>query len=573
MVRRLLDPDRATGQRRFTDRAFRYPGYQSSDLAYAITGHSAQGATVHTGIALVTGTEDRQWLYPAMTRGTDTNLAFVFTTPARPADPQPGTRPAPELDRYDRIRRERDGFSARPGRRRRAGQPGPARADRRARRRPGPRRRRAVRLRRPGGGTWPTPTTWASSTRSGPPRPPAPATTGTATWCMAALPPGYRQDLSPQARWLFRTLRAAELAGLDPAEVIRTAIASRDLAGARDIAAVLDARIRPRVHPLLPQPQGPWASRVPRLPDPGPPGLPGRDRGHDGRPHPAPRPARRPDRPRLGGHRPRPGTRRPGRPPGLADQGSLDRRLPRDLRLRPPRRPDRTRTQPRHTGPAGRLAPGLRRPRPGRRPRRPAPCPTAGCGCSATPTPPRPPGHPATSERNCGWPGSAPSTPAWAPSAPTPKPQAARKAGDHDRAGRHEDLAASYRALRDLYQQREHTLAQAMADRQDWEHATAASRHLAIAADAELRRRHPGQKIEPLRSAEPAPVTDTERDGRPHPRRPPGSATLPHSTRHSAQRIDQRSTDDAPQGPGLGRPRRDLSLLVGAAPGCDLAAP
>ena len=34
---------------------------------------------------------------------------------------------------------------------------------------------------------------------------------------MAALPPGYRQELSPQARWLFPTLRAAELAGLDPA--------------------------------------------------------------------------------------------------------------------------------------------------------------------------------------------------------------------------------------------------------------------------------------------------------------------------------------------------------------------
>ena len=73
---------------------------------------------MHTGIALVTGGEDRQWLYPAMTRGTDANLAFVFTTPARPADPQPGTRPAPELDRYERIRRERAGYlpSHRPAR-------------------------------------------------------------------------------------------------------------------------------------------------------------------------------------------------------------------------------------------------------------------------------------------------------------------------------------------------------------------------------------------------------------------------------------------------------------------------
>ena len=68
----------------------------------------------------------------------------------------------------------------------------------------------------------------------------------------AALPPGHRQPLSHQARWLYRTLHAAELAGLDPAEVIRTAITSRDLAGSRDIAAVLDARIRPRIDPLLP---------------------------------------------------------------------------------------------------------------------------------------------------------------------------------------------------------------------------------------------------------------------------------------------------------------------------------
>ena len=114
MVRCMLDPDPATGQRRFADRAFRYDGYQTSDLAYAVTGHSAQGATMYTGIALVTGTEDRQWLYSAMTRGTDTNLAYAFTTPARPADPQPGTRAAPELIRYDRIRHERAGYSRAP---------------------------------------------------------------------------------------------------------------------------------------------------------------------------------------------------------------------------------------------------------------------------------------------------------------------------------------------------------------------------------------------------------------------------------------------------------------------------
>jgi hypothetical protein len=60
---------------------------------------------------------------------------------------------------------------------------------------------------------------------------------------------------------------------------------------------------------------------------------------------------------------------------------------------------------------------------------------------------------------------------------------AARKTGDHDRAARHEHLAASYQALRDHYQQQEHGFARAMTDRQEWDHATAGSRCLAIAAD------------------------------------------------------------------------------------------
>ncbi len=267
MVRRLLEPDRTTEQRRFTDRAFCYTGYWSSDLAYAITGHSAQGATVHTGIALVTGTEDRQWLYPAMTRGTDTNLAYVFTTPARPADPQPGARPAPELDRYERLRRERAGYLP--------DEPSPASPDRAGQREPiavladilsrdrAELSASAIRQRNLANADhlatlhaiWTAETQAARHDRY-------------RDLVAAALPPGHRQPLSHQARWLFRTLHAAELVGLDPAEVIRTAIASRDLAGSRDVAAVLDARIRPRVYPLLPQRQGVWAGRVPRLPDP-----------------------------------------------------------------------------------------------------------------------------------------------------------------------------------------------------------------------------------------------------------------------------------------------------------------
>ena len=360
MVRRLLDPDPATGQRRFTGQAFHYTGYHSSDLAYAVTGHSAQGATVHTGITLVTGAEDRQWLYPAMTRGIDANLAFVFTTPARPADLQPGIRPAPELGRYDRIRRERAGYPAPPffGRQ-------PDQTDQRE-----PVAVLADVLSRDGAelsasairqrnlanadhlatlyAIWSAETTATRDDRY-------------RELVMAALPPGHRQPLSHQARWLFRTLHAAELAGLDAAEVLHTAITSRDLVGSRDIVVVLDARIRPLIDPLLPQPQGPWAGRVPELPD-------------------------------------------RGRHAYLTQIAEM--------------MDDRTRRLGRHT---------------------------------------------------------AQTVPAWAITAlgPVPTGPVARR---------------------------------------DWEQATAYSRRLAVAADAELRRRHPDRKIEPLRSVEPGPVSDAERE-------------------------------------------------------------
>ena len=146
---------------------------------------------------------------------------------------------------------------------------------------------------------------------------------------------------------------------------------------------------------------------------------------------------------------------------------------------------------------------------------------------------------------------------------------AARKAGDHDRARRHEDLAASYQAMRDHYQQQETIFAQTMADRLEWEHATAASRHLAIAADAELRRRHPdqtdraaalrrtrpGQRRRP-RAADPDPGQDDRRDGRldPRPGRPaPG---IPRQDGRTPR------ADGAQRGPGLGRPRRGLPRLA-----------
>ena len=88
---------------------------------------------------------------------------------------------------------------------------------------------------------------------------------------------------------------------------------------------------------------------------------------------------------------------------------------------------------------------------------------------------------------------------------------AADRSGHHEAAARHQALAASYRAMEDAYRERESVFAGVMADRADWEAATRAQRHLAVAADAELRRRHPEQRFTPLRSAEPQPATDAQR--------------------------------------------------------------
>ena len=112
LVRRALDADPRTGQRRWTDRNFLYADYGECELGYAVTDHVAQSRTVHAGLAVITGTEDRQHAYVALTRGTDTNIAYVFTLSPKIADPAPGPRPAPELARYDRLTVERSGEPA-----------------------------------------------------------------------------------------------------------------------------------------------------------------------------------------------------------------------------------------------------------------------------------------------------------------------------------------------------------------------------------------------------------------------------------------------------------------------------
>ena len=188
-MRKMLDADRATGVRRYADTTVEYEAAREAadlayadnpdredepetasrpaDLGYAITGHTAQGRTVWQGIALITGTEGRNWAYVALTRGREGNYAWVVGQPAKVADPAPGVRPAPELGRRERIERERAGLpdeerELTPLEKELAREPIAVLAD--VLERDGAEYRRW----KPGRRTWPTPITWPSCTPSGP---------------------------------------------------------------------------------------------------------------------------------------------------------------------------------------------------------------------------------------------------------------------------------------------------------------------------------------------------------------------------------------------------------------------
>ena len=72
----------------------------------------------------------------------------------------------------------------------------------------------------------------------------------------------------PACTWLWRSLRQAEATGLDGPDVLREAIAARSLADARDIARVLDARVRRMIAHRPPDHPASWADRPIAAEDP-----------------------------------------------------------------------------------------------------------------------------------------------------------------------------------------------------------------------------------------------------------------------------------------------------------------
>jgi hypothetical protein len=503
LVRRALDADPATGHRRWTDRQFVFNSCTDAELGYAVTDHAAQGRTVHTGLVVITGTEDRQHAYVALTRGTDVNAAYVFTASATTADLAPGPRPAPELARYDRRATASSG-PADPA----VSTPGEALAvlagvlDRDAQ------QQSATQVRDQAladadhlallHAIWVAETTPARDQRYH-------------DLLLGALPPGYHRSPGHQVKWLWRTLRAAELAGLDPAQVLAEAIAERDLAGSRDIPAVIDARLRHRLGALVPLPSGPWSAQVPALADP------------DRRAYVAEIAAL------MDARKERIGAHAAGHPPawataalGPVPAGPLDRldwqkraaAIGAWRELSGYDHPvDPIGPEPVAAAPDARAAwhealatlgpadgPDVRGMPDGRlwHLRDTYPVETAWA--------PQYVGDELRQVRAAAWNARLAGLRAAA------EARAAAERGDPEHATAKKALTAGYQALEQAYRQREAVFSAVMADRADWDQATRAQRYLAVAADAELRRRHPGQYFSPLRSAEPAPATSAQRD-------------------------------------------------------------
>jgi AAA domain/TrwC relaxase len=508
VVRRMLEPDPQTQAPRWTDQAFMFRGYQSAELGYAVTEHVAQGRTVAATRTIVAPGDDRQGTYVGATRGRADNVLMVITPSPKIADPLPVSRPAPELSRFRQLDRERQGHEAQWSPRGDLDEGMAVLADvlandatdlaateYRERQRSNADHLGLLHA------IWIDLTERADAERFRPVVQSALAD----TWGIA----DGELD-SPTARWLYRTMRAAELAGADPAETVWHAVRSRDLKGARDIPAVIDARMRRSVNATVPQPVGLWADRVPEAADlqvreylgqlatlmderrdrigqhavehqppwavnalgPAPHDPGERDRwqrcasavgayrelfGYDGeRQAIGPEPiADHPDKRALWHEAWR----------ALGPEGETDLRDRADGSLWLIRDQYHAETM---------WAPKL-------------------------------------VSRELGYVRACAEDARLRVIRSEAETEVARKAEDGELAARHERQAERSRMQESAYRAQESILAGLMDDRRAWEAATEPQRRLAVAADAELRCRYPDMRIEPLRSAEPAEVTHEQR--------------------------------------------------------------
>ncbi len=260
-VERLTGRDAASGQEQWSPSFLLNRAYLREDaqLAYAMTFHAAEGQTVDSGIAVLTGEEDRQAVTVALTRGRVSNEAWVIAG-WRIADPGPGPLPARELARYDQLARERAGQA--PGPEQAAS--GVAAAEQvlgECLARDG-RQLSATETRAAG---WSDAdrldvlgVQWQHVLREASQRRYQAEVSGTLTEAQAS-----ELISDPAATWLWRSLREAEAAGLDGPASLRRAVASGPLGDAESVAKVLDWRIRQQITGMPAIPARQWLTQVP----------------------------------------------------------------------------------------------------------------------------------------------------------------------------------------------------------------------------------------------------------------------------------------------------------------------
>ena len=508
-VRRALDAGH--GGERAWSAPFTWRSYSGADLGYAATGHVTQGRTVGIGIPVFTGTEPRQWAYPAMTRGRLGNYPHVFTSSAKAPDPAGGTRAAPEIERQRRLDAERAGLP----------DEDPGTGESKVSPVWGTRDAEAVLA-----GILETDGAEESATRAQRRMLADADHLGklAAVWdgetrdlhiaryreaFTKVLPEQWHADLdTAHGVWLWRTMRAAELAGMDPDDVAAAAVGQRPLEGARNAAAVLDMRIRRAAGPMIGCGERTWSAQVPVAPDAERQrfleqlALAMDERKERIGEHAArvealwavnalgqvpPDPVHRLEWERrasqIGAYREMFGWEHDSEPIGPEPVGdSPEKRSAWRDAFAAMLRVDGADLRGAAEGSLWKM-------------RATYEAETAWA-----------PAHVGRELRAMRQSAVVSSTSAARADA---EASAARIRGDMEAAERHERIAASHRSAGAWYERRAGLDEKLLADRQAWEQTTAGTRHLALAADTELRRRDPKAEISPLRSAEPdAPETE-----------------------------------------------------------------
>jgi conjugative relaxase-like TrwC/TraI family protein len=264
VVSRLIRPDKVGGDRVWSAPFTITKSYARAycDLGYAQTWHTVEGQTVAVGIAVANDKRTREGLYVALSRGALRNEVYAYPTAQEPAESVIGQPPAadPEVARQRSLQAERESAGS------------------------------AAALNEQDPVSILAPVVRRDDTELSATETREQALSDAdhlgalhALWidqCRAEAYGRYAQAVRDYADpvdaaeilndtdRLWRTVRSAELAGLDGAHVVRDAITGRPFTGARSHSAVLDARIRAMVGERPPTTGGSWAARLPQFTNP-----------------------------------------------------------------------------------------------------------------------------------------------------------------------------------------------------------------------------------------------------------------------------------------------------------------